>query len=87
MASTKESTADKKPGDGLAHPPVVVDLGQKTRKKIGKLKKGEGPLYDTVCETVTTLQAEGVVGKDVQVVMVVVEKVPDGVVFPNLPWN
>jgi DNA topoisomerase IA len=87
MAGTKETTSEKHAGEDLAHPPVIVDLGQKTPKKINKLKKGEGPLYDAVCQTVETLQSDGVVGKQVQVVVVVVERLPDGIVFPNLPWS
>jgi DNA topoisomerase IA len=87
MANTKESTSEKRAGEDLAHPPVIVDLGQKTRKKINKMKKCEGPLYEAVCQTVEALQSDGVVGKEVQVVLVVVEKLPDGIMLPNLPWN
>ncbi|GEM_PF-5747880 len=87
MASPKASTTENSPGEALSHPPVIVDLGSKTRSKINKLKKGEGPLYDAVCETVVGLQSDGIVGKDAQVVVVVVEKLPDGAVFPNVPWN
>ena len=86
MAATKEST-EKKSGGKLVHPPVIVDLGQKTRRKVNQLKKGEGPLHDAVCETIEVMQADSVVGKDVQVVMVVVEKMPDGMVFPRMSWN
>jgi len=83
----KESTSEKKPRVALVHPPVIVDLGQKTGKKINRLKKGEGLLYDAVCETVGTLQSDGVVSTDTQVVVVVVEKLPDGMVFPNISWS
>jgi len=88
MESTKEvKSHHKTPRSPLAHPPVIVDLGLKTKKKINKMKKGDGPLYEAVCDTVEALQADGTVGKDVQVVMVVVEKLPDGFVFPNFSWN
>ena len=87
MATTKEPKSEKISGAALSQPPVIVDLGQKTRKKINALKHGEGPLYDAVCDTVGVLQEDGVVGKDVQVVVVVVEKLPDGVVWPNMRWN
>ncbi len=83
----KESTSEKNPRVALVHPPVIVDLGQKTRKRINRLKKGEGPLYDAVCETVGTLQSDGVISADTQVVVVVVEKLPDGMVFPNISWS
>lgn len=71
----------------MINPPVVVDLGRRTKKKINKLKKAEGSLYNDVCETVAIMQSDDVVGKDVQVVVVVVEKLPDGMVFPKMPWN
>lgn len=87
MATTKESTSEKRPGASLAHPPIIVDFGQRTEKKINKLKKGEGPLYEAICDTVETLQADEVVGKQVQVVVVVVEKLPTGMVLPNLSWS
>jgi hypothetical protein len=87
MASPKEATTEKNPGGALIHPPVVVDLGRRTKKKINKLKKAEGSLYKDVCETVEVMQSDDVVGKDVQVVVVVVEKLPDGMVFPKMPWN
>jgi hypothetical protein len=87
MATPKESKSEKNPAATLANPPVIVDLGQKTRKKINRLKKGEGPLFDAVCETVEVLQADNVIGKDAHVVVVVVERLPDGVVLPTMPWN
>lgn len=87
MATTEQSTSEKKARAGLAHPPVIVDLGQKTKQRIERMKQGEGPLYDAVCETVEVLQEDGVVGKNAQVVIVVVEKLPNGVVIPNLFSN
>ena len=86
MATTKESP-EKKEGKALVNPPVIVDLGQKTRKKVNQLKKGEGSLHAAVCETVEVMQEENIIGKDVQVVVVVVEKMPDGMVFPRMSWN
>ena len=88
MATTKESSSTQSSGAVLEHPPVIVDLGPKSRKKIERLKKGEGPLHEAITDTVSALKADGVVGKDVQVVVVVVEKLPDGVVLPGFgSWN
>jgi hypothetical protein len=87
MATTKKAAADGTSHVALATPPVIVDLGQKARKKINGLKKGEGPLYEDLCETVAGLQEDGVVAKDVQVVIVVVQSLPDGSLFPKLVWN
>lgn len=87
MSVTKEAVSEKTPRVALAHPPIIVDLGLKTQKRINKLKKGEGSLYDAVVETVQVLQSDGVVGKAVQVVVVVVEKLPDGMVFPKMLWS
>jgi hypothetical protein len=87
MATTKKAASDGTSYVALATPPVIVDLGQKARKKISRLKKGEGPLYEDLCETVAALQEDGVVAKDVQVVIAVVQTLPDGSLFPKLVWN
>jgi hypothetical protein len=87
MATTKKAASDGTSHAALAIPPVIVDLGQKARKKVTRLKKGEGPLYEDLCETVAGLQEDGIVAKDVQVVIVVVQALPDTSLFPRLVWN
>lgn len=87
MPSTKAPASEKSSGGALENPPVIVDLGLKSAKRVNKMKKGEGPLYDTVCETVEAMQANGVVNKNAQVVLVVVEKMPGGFSVPSISWN
>lgn len=53
---------------------VIIDLGQKSRKKIKRLRRGEGVLFDSVADTIAELQAEGKLGVGAQPVIVVVEK-------------
>ena len=39
-------------------PPVVVDLGKVKRKQVKALKRGEGPLLDTVDDVVAAVEQE-----------------------------
>lgn len=39
-------------------PPIVVDIGKVSRKKIRRLKKGQGPLLDDVNEAVLQVQEQ-----------------------------
>jgi hypothetical protein len=87
MKVMKDTSIDKEPRT-VSHPPsVIVDLGQVSKRKIDKLMKAEGSLHDAVLETVEVLQSEGVVNKEAQVVIVVVEKLSDGFVFPRMRWS
>lgn len=68
---------------GSANAPVIVDLGVKSRKKIKKLKKGQGPLFVDLLEAVEELKADGIVAPGAQIVIAVVKQKPE---VPTL-WN
>ena len=53
---------------------VVIDLGKKGRKKIKKLRKGRGPLLETVDDAITELKEKGEVSKSAAPVIVVVRE-------------
>jgi len=52
----------------------VLDMGEQSRKRIKRLRRGEGRLMDKVEDAIADLQTQGVVGKDVQTVVVVVRE-------------
>lgn len=80
MARTDKPTGDLTVTDATQNStkaPILIDLGRKSRKKIKKLKKGEGPLMDDLAATVEQLKADGAIGEGVQVIVAVVERKPD----------
>lgn len=93
MTKTEEATSEhaqskKDAEESLKHPPIIVDLGVNSRGKIEQLKRSAGPLYHAVAETVEILQTDGVVAKNAQVVVVVVEKlVRVSDVFEPRAWS
>ncbi len=67
--------ANKKDGGASGHESaVVIDLGKKGRKKIKKLRKGRGPLLETVDDAITELKEKGEVSKSAAPVIVVVRE-------------
>lgn len=61
-----------------SNPPVIIDLGEKSRKNVKRLKRGEGRLLAQVQEAIRELQAAGRVASNAQPVIVVVEREKDG---------
>ena len=55
---------------------IVVDMGKQKRKKVKKLRKGEGPLMARVQDVIAELQADGTVDANAQTVVVVVREKP-----------
>ena len=53
---------------------VIVDLGERTRGAISRLKRGEGELMDDLRDCIQELQTHQLAGQKVQPVFVVVEK-------------
>ena len=53
---------------------VVVDLGKHRRKRIKRLRKGQGALMDDVNAAVHELRAAGRLGANAQAVVVVVRQ-------------
>jgi hypothetical protein len=60
-------------------PPVIIDLGEKSRKNVKRLKRGEGRLLAQVQQAIQELQAAGRVAANAQPVIVVVEREPKGI--------
>lgn len=52
----------------------VLDLGEQKKKRIKKLRKGEGRLMEKVEDAIADLQGEGVLESKVQTVVVVVRE-------------
>lgn len=53
-------------------PPILIDLGKQSAKKVRRLKRGQGPLMDDVTAAVQELKGAGKVSANAQVVVVVV---------------
>ena len=78
-AQTVEKTVTEK-----KDPPVaaeegvvcVIDLGQHSRKRIKRLRRGRGRLMSKVEGVIEDLQEEGVIGASAQTVVVVVREEP-----------
>ncbi len=54
----------------------VIDLGEQTRRRVRRLRRGEGRLMERVEDAVTALQDNGVLAREVQTVVVVVKQEP-----------
>ena len=54
--------------------PLVVNLGKSTRKRIKKLKRGEGKLMRELQGTLDDLKAAGKIAADAEPVVFVVER-------------
>ena len=57
---------------------VYIDLGKKKKKRVKQLRKGKGPLVKLVDETVAALRAEGQLGPQDNVVVIVERKSRSG---------
>jgi hypothetical protein len=80
MARTDKPTGDTTVTELTAtttKAPILIDLGRKSRKKIKKLKKGEGALMDDLSATIEQLKLDGVVSEGAQVIVAIVERKPD----------
>lgn len=53
---------------------LVVDLGKASRKKIKKLRRGEGELLEKVSRALSDMRAEGVIAASAQPVVVIVKE-------------
>lgn len=56
----------------------VLDLGEHSKKRIKRLRRGEGTLMGKVEDAVSDLQSQGVLSDQVQTVVVVVRQESDG---------
>ena len=68
-AEKKEAASDAEAGVFC-----VLDLGEQKKKRIKKLRKGEGRLMEKVEDAISDLQGEGILDAKVQTVVVVVRE-------------
>jgi hypothetical protein len=71
---TKKETTAKEAAASPAGVVCVLDLGEQKRKRIKRLRRGEGKLMVKVEDAITDLQNQGVLGKQVQTVVVVIRE-------------
>lgn len=62
------------PAAASHHPPVVIDLGKRSRKKVKKLRRGEGPLMSETEEVLAELRAAEKLDGEVQPIFVIVRQ-------------
>lgn len=62
--------------NSMTQPPVIVDLGKQSRKRIKRLRDGRGKLMRNIEEVIGRLRLDGTVKDGAQVVVVVVTKRP-----------
>ncbi|HEY9568596.1 MAG TPA: hypothetical protein VIR38_10935 [Thalassobaculum sp.] len=73
-AEARKETPEVDEAEAEAGIVCVLDLGEHRRKRVRKLRKGEGRLMDKVEEAVASLQEQGVLRPDAQTVVVVVRE-------------
>lgn len=71
VADSKKVTGAAASAAGVV---CVLDMGEQNRKRIKRLRRGGGKLMGKVEDAVTDLQNQGVLGKQVQTVVVVVRE-------------
>lgn len=67
------SRASEPPAKGIV---CVVDLGEHSRRRVRRLRRGEGRLMERVEDAVAALQENGVLASEAQTVVVVVRQEP-----------
>lgn len=71
---TKKESGPKDAGTSVVGVVCVLDLGEQKRKRIKRLRRGEGKLMVKVEDAIADLQNQGVLGKQVQTVVVVIRE-------------
>jgi hypothetical protein len=77
MSTTTTTEADKPVAPQQAGDMCIIDLGQHPRKRIQKLRKGEGRLMEKVEDALQTLRQQDVLGAAAQTVVVIVRQEMD----------
>jgi hypothetical protein len=71
-AGNAKAAAQAEAGEGSTF--CIVDLGNQSRKKVKKLKRGEGKLMEKIESIVEDLNAESVVPEGAPTVVVIVKQ-------------
>jgi hypothetical protein len=61
-------------GSSAGATPIIIDLGKKSRKKIKRLRRGEGTLMDDVGQAIQELRSTGKISSSAQPVVVIVRQ-------------
>jgi hypothetical protein len=69
----KKDSAPPAPAKGNL---TVIDLGEHSRKRIKKLRRGEGRLMEKIEDTLSDLEEQGVIEASAQTVVIVVREEP-----------
>lgn len=72
--NSKSSSSGKSKSASI--PPVIADLGRRSRKQIKDLRAGHGKLLDEVQDCIQELQASGTIDESAQPVVVLVTESP-----------
>jgi len=83
MAKEEQRPADSDSKNGSKSAPanesidsIIVDLGSHSRKKIKRLRKGQGSLMDEVDDSISELKASGAIDESAQPIVIVVKEKP-----------
>jgi hypothetical protein len=76
--NAEATEATKSGGAGIV---CVLDLGEHPRKRIKRLRRGQGKLMEKVEDALADLTSQGVIGGQVQTVVVVVREESGGILF------
>lgn len=55
---------------------TVIDMGKQKRKRVKRLRRGEGRLMEDVQTAISDLRANGTIGSNAEAVVIVVERKP-----------
>lgn len=77
MSVTTEAKGPSKGSDSDEKGIVcVIDLGEHSRRRVRRLRRGEGRLMEKVEDAVAALQGNGVLAENAQTVVIVVRQEP-----------
>ncbi len=74
-AKTATTATDEKPAMGGEM--VLLDLGEQSRRRVRRLRRGEGRLMEKIEDAVADLEEQGVVKPGAQTVVVIVRQEMD----------
>lgn len=57
-----------------ASQPVIIELGKQSKKRIRRLRRGQGRLMDVTLDTLEQLREQGSVAADAQPVLIIVQQ-------------
>lgn len=62
---------------GTTAPPVLIDLGKKSKKAVKRLRNGQGKLLEEINQAIRELREANKIGANAQPVVVVVREKPE----------